>query len=85
MTTISFQLPDDLAHRLEQETALSQQSRSDLILIALERFLNERHRRRLLSAFAAEAAALDRTEIAALAAEFADAEEQALQRAEQRL
>lgn len=68
MTTISFQLPDDLAHRLEQETALSQQSRSDLIRIALERFLNERHRRRLLSAFAAEAAALDRTEIAVLAA-----------------
>jgi predicted transcriptional regulator len=29
MTTISFRLPDDLAHRLEQETVLSQQSRQE--------------------------------------------------------
>jgi metal-responsive CopG/Arc/MetJ family transcriptional regulator len=84
MTTISLRLPDDLADRLEQELAFSQQSRSDLIRVALEHFLHERHRQRLLAAFAAEAAALDREESALLATEFADAEEQALQQAEQR-
>jgi len=37
----------------------------------------------LLAAFAAEAALLDREEIAAVAEDFADAEEQALAQAEQ--
>lgn len=36
----------------------------------------------LLDAFAAEAALLDREEIATLAADFAEAEDQALERAE---
>ena len=42
-----------------------------------------RQRQRLLAAFAAEAALLDREEIAAVAEDFADAEEQALAQAEQ--
>ena len=83
MTTISLRLPDDLAERLEQEINLSQQSRSDLIRAALEYFLRERYRQRLLDAFAAEATALDREELTSLAMEFAEAEEQALQRAGQ--
>ena len=82
MTTISLRLPDDLSRRLEQEMASSHQSRSELIRLALENFLSERHRQRLLAAFAAEAALLDREEIAALAADFAEAEDQALEHAE---
>ena len=81
MTTISLRLPDDLSRRLEQEMASSHQSRSELIRLALENFLRERHRQRLLAAFAAEAALLDREEIAALAADFAEAEDQALEHA----
>ncbi|MBS1225835.1 MAG: Ribbon-helix-helix protein, copG family, partial [Proteobacteria bacterium] len=72
MTTISLRLPDTLSQRLEQEMVSSHQSRSELIRLALENFLHERQRQRLLSAFAAEAALLDREEIAALAADFAD-------------
>lgn len=83
MTTISLRLPDDLAERLEQEMSLSRESRSDLIGAALEYFLHERRRQRLLETFAAEAAALDREEATSLAVEFAEAEEQALQWAEQ--
>jgi len=82
MTTISLRLPDTLSQRLEQEMVSSHQSRSELIRLALENFLHERQRQRLLSAFAAEAALLDREEIAALAADFADAEDEALERAE---
>lgn len=82
MTTISLRLPDDLSQRLEQEMASSHQSRSDLIRLALENFLRERQRQRLLAAFAAEATLLDREEIAALADDFADAEDEALERAE---
>lgn len=82
MTTISLRLPDALSQRLEQEIASSHQSRSELIRLALENFLHERQRQRLLSAFAAEVALLDREEIAAVAEDFADAEEQALARAE---
>ena len=83
MTTISLRLPDDLTQRLEQETHLSRQSRSELIRAALERFLYERQRQRVLAAFAVEAAQLDQDEIATVAAEFADAEDEALERAEQ--
>lgn len=83
MTTISLRLPDDLSQRLEQEMASSHQSRSELIRSALENFLRERQRQRLLAAFAAEATLLDREEIAELADDFADAEDQALERAEQ--
>ena len=83
MTTISLRLPDALSQRLEQEMASSHQSRSELIRLALENFLYERQRQRLLAAFAAEAALLDREEIAAVAEDFADAEEQALAQAEQ--
>jgi metal-responsive CopG/Arc/MetJ family transcriptional regulator len=83
MTTISLRLPDDLWRRLEQEIASSRQSRSEVIRLALENFLREQQRQRRLAAFAAEATLLDRDEIAALAAEFADAEDQALERAEQ--
>ena len=82
MTTISLRLPDDLSRRLEQEMASSHQSRSELIRLALENFLHERHRQRLLTAFAAEAALLDQEEIAALPADFAEAEDQALEQAE---
>lgn len=82
MTTISLRLPDDLSQRLEQEMASSHQSRSELIRLALENLLHERQRQRLLTAFAAEAALLDREEIAALATDFADAEHEALERAE---
>lgn len=82
MTTISLRLPDTLSQRLEQEMASSHQSRSELIRLALENFLHERQRQRLLSAFAAEVALLDREEIASLAADFADAEDEALERAE---
>jgi metal-responsive CopG/Arc/MetJ family transcriptional regulator len=82
MTTISLRLPDDLSQRLEQEMASSRQSRSDLIRLALENFLRERQRQRLLAAFAAEATLLDREEIAGLAADFADAEDEALAQAE---
>lgn len=82
MTTISFRLPDDLSQRLEQEMASSHQSRSELIRLALETFLHERQRQRLLAAFTAEAALFDREEIAALAADFADAENEALEWAE---
>ena len=82
MTTISLRLPDALSQRLEQEIASSHQSRSELIRLALENFLHERQRQRLLAAFAAEVALLDREEIAAVAEDFADAEEQALARAE---
>ena len=82
MTMISLRLPDTLSQRLEQEMVSSHQSRSELIRLALENFLHERQRQRLLSAFAAEAALLDREEIAALAADFADAEDEALERAE---
>jgi len=83
MTTISLRLPDALSQRLEQEMASSHQSRSELIRLALENFLHERQQQRLLAAFAAEAALLDREEITAVADDFADAEEQALERAEQ--
>lgn len=83
MTTISLRLHYDLTQRLEQETRLSRQSSSELIRSALEYFLYERHRQRLLAVFAAEAAQLDQDEIAMVAAEFADAEDQALERAEQ--
>lgn len=83
MTTISLRLPDDLSQRLEQEMASSHQSRSELIRSALENFLRERQRQRLLAAFAAEATLLDREEITELADDFADAEDQALERAEQ--
>ena len=83
MTTISLRLPDDLSQRLEQEMASSHQTRSELIRSALENFLRERQRQRLLAAFAAEATLLDREEIAELADDFADAEDQALERAEQ--
>lgn len=83
MTIISLRLPDELSQRLEQETVSSHQSRSDLIRLALENFLRERQRQRLLAAFAAEAALLDREEIAVLAEDFAEAEDQALDRAEQ--
>lgn len=83
MTTISLRLSDALSQRLEQEIASSHQSRSELIRLALENFLRERQQQRLLAAFAAEAALLDREEITAVADDFADAEEQALERAEQ--
>jgi len=83
MTTISLRLPDALSQRLEQEMASSHQSRSELIRLALENFLGERQQQRLLAAFAAEAALLDQEEIAGVANEFVDAEEQALARAEQ--
>lgn len=82
MATISLRLPDDLSQHLEQEIASSRQSRSELIRLALEHFLRERQRQRLLAAFAAEAALLDWEEIATLAAAFADAEDEALAQAE---
>lgn len=83
MTTISLRLPDDLAQRLEQEIASSHQSRSELIRTALESFLRERQRQRLLAAFAAEVVLLDREEITMLAEDFVEAEDRALERAEQ--
>lgn len=54
-----------------------------MIRSALEHFLYERQRQRVLAAFAAEAAQLDQDEIATVAVEFADAEDEALERAEQ--
>jgi len=83
MTTISLRLPDALSQRLEQEMASSHQSRSELIRLALESFLRERQQQRLLAAFAVEVALLDREEIAGVADDFADAEDQALARMEQ--
>jgi metal-responsive CopG/Arc/MetJ family transcriptional regulator len=83
MTTMSLRLTDDLAQRLDEEITVSHESRSEVIRCALETFLRDRQRQRLLAAFAAEASLLDRDELTALAADFADAEAQALEKAEQ--
>ncbi len=82
METISLRLPSTLVQRLEKELSLSQRSRSQLLREALEDYLARRERARLLEEFQAEAAALDRGELTELAADFAAAETEALERAE---
>ncbi len=82
METIYIRLPDDLARRLRTEMQCCEQSRSELIRDALTYYLQERERQRVLAAFAREASELDSKEIETLASDFAAAEQEALDKAE---
>ena len=82
METISLHLPDDLIQRLERQATVAGRSRSMLIREVLESYLRECERQCLLAAFAVEAGQLSPTESVALAEEFAEAEAEALERAE---
>lgn len=72
MSTLSIRLSDDLDERLSEESRLASQPKSLLVRVALERFLADRRRERLIARLAAAAAATERdaTEFAAEALPF---------------
>ena len=72
MSTLSIRISSDLDARLSEESRRASQPKSLIVGAALERFLAERHRERLLARLSAAAAAteLDSASFAAEALPF---------------
>ena len=68
MSTLSIRISDDLDVRLSEESRCAGQPKSLLVRTALEQFLAERHRQRLLARLSAAAAATE-SDSASFAAE----------------
>lgn len=83
MRTLSIRIPDALEERLEREAKVAHRKRSDLVREAVGRYLEELERERFTSEMVRAANAVSRDpEIERVAKEFAEAEAEALERAE---
>ena len=69
MATLSLRLSHELDSQLSEESRLSRKPKSLLARMALERFLADRRRDRLVARFASAAAAIDAQGAIALAEE----------------
>ena len=88
MGTLTLRLPDQLDARLSRFAKLEDSSRSELVRTALERFLCDMERDRLMADMVEAARSLASNpdacaESRAISAEFADADSEALELAEQ--
>lgn len=89
MPSLSLRLPDDLEQRLDKEARLEGVPRSEVARAAIDDFLARRERERFLAELVAEARAAYgnqkiRGEASALAEEFLDSDNAALDLAEGR-
>ena len=87
MAHINLRLPDELADKLEQETRLERRGRSEIVREALDRYLSEKARERLMAEMVREARAVygdpkSVEEARRIAEEFLPAENESLERAE---
>lgn len=87
MTNISLRLPDELAEKLDRETRESRRGRSEIVREALDRYLAEKARERLMREIVREARAVygdpeRRAEAEELAEALLPAENEALDGAE---
>jgi metal-responsive CopG/Arc/MetJ family transcriptional regulator len=85
MATISLRLPDELAEKLDRETRIEKRGRSDIVREALDRYLAEKERKRLMETMVREARALyadpaQAGEAREAAEDFLPAENEALER-----
>ena len=89
MANISLRLPDELAVQLERETKLERRARSEIVREALEGYLAEKARARLMADMVREARALygdpkNLEEARRIDADFLSVENEALARTENR-
>ena len=87
MSNISLRIPESLAQKLRQEMRLERRGRSEILREALERYLAEQERARIVKDMVQEARALygnaDQVEEARQVSEdFRDPENELLQRSE---
>lgn len=84
MKTLSIRVPDELEERLDEEARLAGKRKSELARVALDRFLEESRRERLLARMRAAARFLRTdpgaaTEIREISDEFSDADAESLE------